>query len=102
VIWRPLTPDSLGQMVLLVSYSGTLGGAERLIVDWASALRTERCIACPEGPFADAARAAGIRVFTIRTRSLEMRRSVRARALAPLRHAHDDRGACVRGTGIGP
>ncbi len=72
-------------MVLLVSYSGTLGGAERLIVDWASSLRRERCIACPEGPFADAARAAGIRVFRIRKRSLEVRSSVRERLLAPLR-----------------
>jgi GT2 family glycosyltransferase/glycosyltransferase involved in cell wall biosynthesis len=87
VIWRPLRPDSLGEVVLLVSYSGTLGGAERLIVDWASALRNERCIACPEGPFAEAARASGIRVFTIRKRSLEVRSSVRDRVLAPVRLA---------------
>jgi GT2 family glycosyltransferase/glycosyltransferase involved in cell wall biosynthesis len=85
VIGRALTPDSLGGMVLLVSYSGTLGGAERLVVDWASGLQGERCIACPEGPFAEAARAARIRVFTIRKRSLEVRSSVRDRLLAPVR-----------------
>jgi GT2 family glycosyltransferase/glycosyltransferase involved in cell wall biosynthesis len=74
-------------MVLLVSYSGALGGAERLVVEWAAALHGERCIACPEGPFEQAARAAGIRVFAIRKRSLEMRSSVRERVLAPMRLA---------------
>jgi len=86
-------------VVLLVSYSGTFGGAEMLMVDWASALEDERCIACPDGPFAAAAQAAGIRVFTIRRRSLEVRSSLRERLLAPLRlvsHRRELRGLLER------
>ena len=69
------------------------------MVDWASALEDERCIACPDGPFAAAAQAAGIRVFTIRRRSLEVRSSLRERLLAPLRlvsHRRELRGLLER------
>ena len=74
-------------MLLFVSYSGTLGGAERLLIGWMLAVEGERSLACPEGPLAEAARANGIRVFTLRERSLELRRSVRDRALAVVRLA---------------
>jgi GT2 family glycosyltransferase/glycosyltransferase involved in cell wall biosynthesis len=74
-------------MVLLTSYSGALGGAERVLVSSAAALQGERAIACPEGPLAEAARAAGIRVFAIRERSLDLRSSLRDVVLAPVRLA---------------
>jgi GT2 family glycosyltransferase/glycosyltransferase involved in cell wall biosynthesis len=60
-------------MILFVSYSGAFGGAERLLVDYASALRGDRWLACPEGPLAAAARAAGLRVFPLPARSLSLR-----------------------------
>jgi GT2 family glycosyltransferase/glycosyltransferase involved in cell wall biosynthesis len=74
-------------VVLFASYSGMLGGAERLLVGWALSLDGERCLACPEGPLAVAARASGIRVFPLRARSLELRSTVRDRLLAPVRLA---------------
>lgn len=74
-------------MVLFASYSGALGGAEQLLVGWAQTLDGERCVACPEGPLARAARIAGLRVLPIRERSLELRGSARDRLLAPARLA---------------
>jgi GT2 family glycosyltransferase/glycosyltransferase involved in cell wall biosynthesis len=74
-------------VILFVSYSGLLGGAERLLIGWALALEDERCIACPEGALAEAARAAGLRVFELRERSLELRGSPRDRVLAGVRLA---------------
>jgi GT2 family glycosyltransferase/glycosyltransferase involved in cell wall biosynthesis len=72
---------------LFVSYSGRFGGAERLLLDCAPALDGERVLACPEGPFADAARAAGLRVITLREHALELRGSAAQPALAALRLA---------------
>ena len=69
-------------LVLLVSYSGAFGGAERLLVEFASALPGEVCLACPPGRLADAARAAGLRVFELRARTLRLRGGIRARAAA--------------------
>ena len=43
-------------LVLLVSYSGAFGGAERLLVEFATGLDGELCLACPPGRLADAAR----------------------------------------------
>jgi GT2 family glycosyltransferase/glycosyltransferase involved in cell wall biosynthesis len=74
-------------VVLFASYSGALGGAERLLIGWALSLDGERCLACPEGPLAAAARACGIRVLPLRERSLELRSTVRDRLLAPVRLA---------------
>ncbi|HEU0023507.1 MAG TPA: glycosyltransferase [Thermoleophilaceae bacterium] len=74
-------------MTLLISYSGHFGGAERLLLDCASGLSGERVVACPEGPLAAAARRAGVRVIPLRERSLDLRRSARDRAAAPLRVA---------------
>jgi N-acetylglucosaminyl-diphospho-decaprenol L-rhamnosyltransferase len=62
-------------MVLMISYSGALGGAERILLDFAGALEGERTLACPEGPLAQAARAQGIRVLGIRGRGLALRGS---------------------------
>src|SRR6516225_6100256 len=74
-------------LVLFISYAGMLGGAERVLVQFAGALEGETCIACPPGPLADAAHAAGLRVLPLRLRPLELRASVRDRVLAPLRLA---------------
>ncbi len=60
-------------MVLFVSYSGVLGGAERLLVDFAGGLPRPPVIACPAGPLADSARAAGMHVFPLRARALDLR-----------------------------
>lgn len=60
-------------MILVASYSTAIGGAERLLVDFVSALDGERAIACPDGPVAGAARAAGLRVLPVRPRPLALR-----------------------------
>ena len=74
-------------MVLFVSYSGVLGGAERLLVDYATALEGERWVACPPGPLADAAGAAGLRVHPLGARSLHLRGGLGERGRAAARLA---------------
>jgi GT2 family glycosyltransferase/glycosyltransferase involved in cell wall biosynthesis len=71
---------------LFVTYSGMYGGAERILVDVAAAGTGDVVLACPPGPLADAAAAAGIRVFRLRPRRLELRAgaSGRVRAVAAL------------------
>ena len=59
--------------VLFLSYSGVLGGAERVLLDCATRLGRPALVACPEGPLAAAARGAGFAVAPIRKRSLRMR-----------------------------
>src|SRR4051812_17790318 len=73
-------------VVLIISYSGAIGGAERLLVDFAGALEGEVCLACPESPLAEAGREAGLRVFASRPRSLRWRGGfgLRGRAAAEL------------------
>ncbi len=73
--------------VLAVSYSGLLGGAERLLLDVAGGLPEPPLLACPPGRLAEAARARGLGVFELRERSLEVRRSARDRVTAPARIA---------------
>ncbi len=58
---------------LFVSYSGLLGGAERLLLDAASGLEAPPALACPEGPLAERARDGGLTVLAIRERPLELR-----------------------------
>jgi GT2 family glycosyltransferase/glycosyltransferase involved in cell wall biosynthesis len=78
-----LKPDSLelGTLaalmptVLMISYSGALGGAERILLDCAGALAGERNLACPDGELARAARVEGIRVLPLRDRSIGLRGS---------------------------
>ena len=67
---------------IAVSYSGVLGGAERVLLEVASGLEEPPLIACPAGPLADAARERGIGVLELRERSLELRRSPAERAAA--------------------
>jgi GT2 family glycosyltransferase/glycosyltransferase involved in cell wall biosynthesis len=73
--------------LIAVSYSGVLGGAERLLLDVAAALPEPPELAAPEGPLAAAARARGLGVLELRERSLVMRASARDRVAAPLRVA---------------
>jgi GT2 family glycosyltransferase/glycosyltransferase involved in cell wall biosynthesis len=68
--------------VVLTSYSGVLGGAERALIDFAGGLPGELWLACPPGPFAAAGAAAGLRVAPLRARPLEFRRGARGRLLA--------------------
>ncbi len=56
--------------MLLVSTSGVLGGAERVLLDWAAALDGPVVLACPPGPSADAA---GVPVVPLRARSARRR-----------------------------
>ena len=72
-------------IVLFVSYSGLFGGAERVLLDVATGVPGEPVLACPEGALAARARAAGVRVFTVPERPLELRASARDRIAAPLR-----------------
>jgi N-acetylglucosaminyl-diphospho-decaprenol L-rhamnosyltransferase len=72
---------------LFVSYAGVLGGAERLLLDVAGGLRETPSLACPAGPLAERARAAGLHVIELRERPLELRASGRDRVAGPLRIA---------------
>ncbi len=81
--------------VVLLSYSGALGGAERVLLDFASSLQGERWLACPDGPLARAACESGLRVRPIRSLRLDLRASARDRILAAGRlaeHAREARG----------
>ena len=76
---------------LFATYTSAKGGAERLLLDVATGLAEPPLIACPTGWLADEARAAGLTVFELPTRSLHVRRSVRDRVAAPLRIASHSR-----------
>lgn len=80
---------------LMVSYSGSLGGAERVLIDLAPALGDQACLACPEGPLAEAARAAGVRVWPLPERSAALRGD-RLAALARLAAHRRELRALVR------
>jgi glycosyltransferase involved in cell wall biosynthesis len=58
---------------VFLSYSGVLGGAERILLDGAMRLGAPAAVACPEGPLAAAARAAGLPVRVLRERTLQLR-----------------------------
>jgi glycosyltransferase involved in cell wall biosynthesis len=58
--------------VLIASYSRLLGGAERVLIDCATRLPRPALVACPEGPLAEAARAAGLRHAEIAAGSLRV------------------------------
>jgi len=70
---------------LFVSYTSLLGGAERILLDHATALPGPVALACPEGPLAARARAVGIEVVTLTHRRVELRASARDRLAMPLR-----------------
>ena len=70
-----------------MSYSSLLGGAERFLLDLAAGLDPTPALACPEGPLADQASAAGLHVIALPRRSLDLRATARDRLVAPARIA---------------
>jgi glycosyltransferase involved in cell wall biosynthesis len=74
---RRIGRDAIRRMprppVLLVSYSGVLGGAERILLDCATRLDRPALVAVPDGPLAAAARAAGLPVAVLAERTLRLR-----------------------------
>ncbi len=68
--------------LLFVSYSGILGGAERVLLDFAGGLPDEVVIACPPGDLAERARAAGVPVLALAARPLALRATLPARVWA--------------------
>ncbi|MDQ6820535.1 MAG: glycosyltransferase [Actinomycetota bacterium] len=86
-------------MILIVSYSGAFGGAERLLIDIAPVLGGNRILACPEGPLAVAARDTGLTVLSLPARSLRARGSGREAVLAAAKlaaHGREIRGLVER------
>lgn len=80
--------------VLLISYSAAAGGAERVLLDWATAIEDDAVLACPEGPLAERARAAGLTTLLLPRRSLVLRSGAVTRlhaAGALVAHAADVR-----------
>jgi glycosyltransferase involved in cell wall biosynthesis len=69
-----------GRPVLFVSYSGVLGGAERVLLDCATRLGRPAVLACPDGPLAEAS---PLPVELLRERSPRLR-GARAAATAGL------------------
>ncbi|HEX2234347.1 MAG TPA: glycosyltransferase [Thermoleophilaceae bacterium] len=72
---------------LVISYSPLLGGAERILLDLVPSVAPRAVLACPPGPLAREAAAAGLEVRELRPRRLELRGSARDRLGAPLRLA---------------
>ncbi len=68
--------------VLLASYTGVAGGAERILLDVASGLHEPAVVLCPEGWLAERARAAGVPVLARPVRPLELRGGPWTRAAA--------------------
>jgi glycosyltransferase involved in cell wall biosynthesis len=59
-------------MILIASYSGVLGGAERVLLDCATRMTRPVVVACPEGPLAEALRAEGLTHAPIPARPLRL------------------------------
>ncbi|MEA2474636.1 MAG: N-acetylglucosaminyl-diphospho-decaprenol L-rhamnosyltransferase [Thermoleophilaceae bacterium] len=74
-------------LTLFVSYSGLMGGSERILLDLAPRLSGGVAVACPEGPLAERLRAVGVHVFPLRRRRLELRATLRDRIEKPVRIA---------------
>ena len=74
-------------LTLFVSYSGLMGGSERILIDMAPRLSGSVAVACPEGPLAQRLRDVGVHVFPLRRRRLELRATLRDRVEKPLRIA---------------
>ncbi len=81
--------DRAQRPVLVVTYAGVLGGAERVLLDWAGALRGPVVLACPEGPLAAAARARGLGVTPLPERPLRLRGARISAAAALVAHRRD-------------
>jgi glycosyltransferase involved in cell wall biosynthesis len=92
-----------GGPTLIVSYSGVLGGAERILLDCATRLRSPVLLACPAGPLAVAAQDSGLAHVAVPERSLRLRAAhVRevgalARDISTLSRRHDCRALVAWG-----
>ena len=82
--------------MLFLSYSGVLGGAERVLLDCATRLERRAVLACPEGPLAEAARADGLEVVPLAYRPMRMRGARVTAALALATLAREARRAARR------
>jgi glycosyltransferase involved in cell wall biosynthesis len=80
---RDATPAMSGNPTVIVSYSGVLGGAERILLDCATRLGEPVVVACPEGALAGAVRAAGLEHAPLPERPLRLG-AAHARGLAGL------------------
>ena len=80
---RDATQAMSGSPTVIVSYSGVLGGAERILLDCATRLGEPVVVACPEGPLAEAVRAAGLEHAALQERPLRLG-AAHARGLAGL------------------
>ena len=80
-------------LTLFVSYSGLMGGSERILLDLAPRLTGGVAVACPEGVLSQRLREAGIQVFPLRSRRLQLRATLRDRIEKPLRLAGQAREA---------
>ncbi|HEX3689714.1 MAG TPA: glycosyltransferase [Solirubrobacteraceae bacterium] len=80
--------------VLFISYSAAAGGAERVLLDWAAAIPGDAILACPDGPLAVEARAAGLTTLVLARHDLALRGSAAKRlraAQAMVAHAAEVR-----------
>ncbi len=69
-------------LIMAVSYSGVLGGGERVLLDFMRGLDGELVLACPDGEMAAAARRNAIRVVALAPRRQTLRGSLANRLLA--------------------
>src|SRR3954452_4284129 len=60
------------RMLLFVSYSGVLGGAERVLLDAVTRMERKPTVACPDGPLADALEDAGMERARVPERPLQV------------------------------
>lgn len=75
-------------LTLFVSYTGLMGGSERILLDLASRLGGGSvAVACPEGPLAERLGELGVHVFPLRRRRIQLRARLRDRIEKPLRLA---------------
>jgi glycosyltransferase involved in cell wall biosynthesis len=61
-----------GPPTLFVTYSGVLGGAERVLVDAVTRMQRPVVVACPDGPLAAALEAVGVERAKVATRPLKV------------------------------
>jgi N-acetylglucosaminyl-diphospho-decaprenol L-rhamnosyltransferase len=74
-------------VILIITYSGAFGGAERVLIDVAPAFGGDPVLACPEGPLAQVAREHGLTVLSLPARSLKARGGAGPAGLAAARLA---------------
>lgn len=68
--------------ILFASYSGLLGGAERVLLDCAAGVEGSHTLICPPGPLVQRARAEGLTVLVGPERGLRLRSNLRTRVEA--------------------